>query len=223
MSVAPVMPESDALLVALDKGLARLRRCDLPCTHAVAADIFDDLLARQLLQAACGMQWHHSHSSWHSFLSARPSVAECQSASPAAGLTGPRAREIMRMHIGRTFARQLASKVQFSVLRLEEGHWIGTHNDSPAPDGCSHCLVFAFSSAKPNRGGEFVLMRFDRTGRKRDEVIAGHHNSAIAIEMSAHSFHRVGRVYEGPCYFLVFSFWLGDAADERRPEEASSR
>lgn len=224
MSVGPIVGESGAVLVALDNGLARLHRGEIPYKHAATVDIFDEELVSQLVQAfAYGVQWQHSEGLWHSFSYASPAAVDWLCGSPIAGLIGTQAQEIMRAHLGTTFAREFTSKVELCIHRLDEGQWIGTHNDSPAPSGRSHCLVFTFSPAKlPRRGGEFLLMRFDPTGRKRDELVVGGHNSAVAIEISDQSFHRVGRVCEGRCYFLVCSFWAGYAADETTGRDSNS-
>lgn len=231
MSVVIPARESDAALSALDDALARLRRRDIPYPYAAAEDIFDDTLATELAELfASDMRWEPIEERY-CHCSVSSNAVECLSSSPAAWLIAPRAQEIMRKHLKRTFAGPVTSTVQVAAHRLEKGDWIGTHNNSqPSAGGRagpgvwwsegrrSYRLVFMFSSTDASvRGGELVLIRY--RGHMRDEIVVGSRNGAVAMQFSSQSFHRVSRVYEGVHYSLICTFSTRDAMEDRRGSE----
>ena len=119
----------------------------------------------------------------------------------------------LRQRMEALFSVELADVFSVTAHRLVPGQGIGVHTDRPLLGYESHRMVVHLGPEfRDENGGH--LMFFDGPD-ELDFVQAFRtiHNSAVAFELSPHSFHAVGEVASGVRYTLVYSFWRIDGVD----------
>jgi hypothetical protein len=198
-------------LTLLGRSLARLNRHEFPYPHANAQDVFDEDVRRALCDELDQCPWRRQQDKLQRLSSCWEIAAHLVS-TPAAWMVEQPAIDLMRTHLARIFRKSMEPRWEVIAHRMEPGDWIGAHNDAPVGGRRTHRLTFILGgSPGEGRGGELMLIGPDATGTER-EIAAARENSAIALEFSRESFHRVQVVESGVRYSLVYAFWSNGPA-----------
>lgn len=201
-----VETSSDARLQWLDSALSRFETLEVPFHHAKGGDILDTAVALELLYwLEQYTSWQLKKSDWHAYESTG-NLAERLASSEISWIVGSETIGVVSEHLGRIFQKKMkAGAFQVEAHRMSAGQWIGPHNDAPGQGRRTHRFVINLSRSEVD-GGELVLLG-DKAVVNIPAQICARHNSAIAMEFSQTSYHRVEPVKEGTRYSLVFSFW----------------
>jgi hypothetical protein len=189
----------------LDSALSRLEILRTPFPHATGDDILDEAAA---LESLCWLEqcnlWQLKKGDRHSYEST--GHIERLISGGMGWIVGSEALGVIGEHLGRIFQRKMKpGTFQLEAHRMSAGQWIGPHNDAPIEGRRTHRFVITLSRSEVC-GGELVLIG-DKQAENVPAQICSRHNSAIALEFSQKSFHRVDEVKKGTRYSLVFSFW----------------
>src|SRR5262249_13999603 len=91
---------------------------------------------------------------------------------------------------------------------------IGVHTDRPQDGSETHRLVIHLNRGFVDSYGGHLIFFDDQKGQRVRKIIRPLHNSAVAFESSARSYHAVSNVLHGIRYSLVFSLWRRGAERE---------
>jgi hypothetical protein len=197
---------SDTRLHWLDSALNRLERWEAPFLHATGEDVLDKAVALELLgYLEQYPSWESKKGDWYFYESAG-NMAKPLRSSGLDWIVGPETIDVISEHLARIFQKPIKPGIfQVEAHRMSAGQWIGPHNDAPEQGRRTHRFVVTLSRSEVC-GGELVLIGDKDKGHVPVEI-RSRHSSAIAMEFSRKSFHRVEPVKEGVRYSLVFSFW----------------
>jgi len=201
-----VATSSGTRLHWLDSALSRMETCETPFPHSQIDDVLDEAAALELL---CWLEqytsWQLKQGDWHAYESTGTMPPQRLRSAGMGWIVAPETIEIISEHLGRIFQKKMRpGAFQVEAHRMSAGQWIGRHNDTPTEGRRTHRFVITLGRTGV-RGGELVLLGNENANLPLP--ISSRHNSAIAMEFSPMSYHRVEPVEEGFRYSLVFSFW----------------
>lgn len=127
------------------------------------------------------------------------------SASPAACyLTRHDVLDAVRTAMAEIFGCDFESDVNVVCHKLVRGHRIGIHNDYLVGEETRRLTIQLNRGLTDNDGG--FLMLFS-SGNPADvhRVLSPQHLSALAFEISPHSFHAVSKMHGGARYTIIYS------------------
>lgn len=103
------------------------------------------------------------------------------------------------------------TQVSVHAHKLTPGQFIKSHNDRPTRGLPTHRVIVNLNHGYDDSyGGELVL--FDRKDIASTAVVVPPvHNTGIAMEFSAQSWHSVEEVRGGTRFSVIYSFWLDTA------------
>jgi hypothetical protein len=120
----------------------------------------------------------------------------------------PDTLQMLRQHMGRLFGvRFNAERVEVLAQQMLPGHRIGIHNDAPRENSETHRLIINFNRGFQDENGGHLILLDIQDPENTAVIVPPLHNSAVALEFSASSWHCVEEVKAGSRYSLAYSFW----------------
>ena len=119
----------------------------------------------------------------------------------------------LRQRMEALFSVELADVFSVTAHRLVPGQGIGVHTDRPLLGYESHRMVVHLGPEFRDQNGGHLMFFDGPDERDFAQAFRTIHNSAVAFELSPHSFHAVGELAGGVRYTLVYSFWRVDGVD----------
>jgi hypothetical protein len=196
----------------LDKRLSMLVLAETPFRHATVQGVFDSDTAEQILDWMEKATWYLNRGSFYIY-QGLPDLGGRLADTPISWIAGIPLLKLVESHLARIFQRTFSNeKYEVAAHKMVPGHWLGPHNDMPAENKRTHRLVVTLGrDLESSHGGNLVLNdNPDPAGAKA--VVPPTNNSAIALEFSNRSYHRVEEIKSGTRYSIVYSFWAKTAS-----------
>ena len=108
--------------------------------------------------------------------------------------------------VEQAFGISVQRRVEVVAHRMVAGQGIGLHNDS-VPGWETHRLTVTLNRGFEDRNGGHLVFFNAHDPKDIHCVFRPIHNSAVAFELTPHSYHAVSEVTGGIRHSVVFSFW----------------
>jgi Rps23 Pro-64 3,4-dihydroxylase Tpa1-like proline 4-hydroxylase len=184
--------------------LAIAEKRDLPFKHLFVTDVLSPINFSKI------DNWLSSESRWR--LSRQKFYEQYEMGFPQVTLpkstefiVSPRFLGAVIAGMSKHFQRNFLSRVEVAAMKLTCGQGIGLHSDISYPQRETHRLIMYFGSEEPVSSGGNLVIFSGPTESNVAAIFPRTPNSAIAFEISNHSYHAVSEVVKGNRLSLVFS------------------